>query len=325
MEQTQQKEISPKSTKKQLWDAYQLVLQGAAKKQDGSVSAESSGDFLHTQEDVKIAEQMSVLSFQKVMEDIGQLKISAAGMLNELGDKIAQELKTLESVNKAIALKNEHLKNAHAIEAEAINLLDLMEAKEKERLLLQNNFDLEKARLESQIENTKKQHEREAEEYQYQLKITRQQDDDEQEFKNKIKEREFNDKLTVKQKEISLKEGKIIEQENEIKEMKLRFEKLPEEIEMVKNHAYLIGKEEAAKQAGVEKEFLEKDYSKELDICNLKIVSLEEIIKKQNTQVNSLESQLSLALQKAQELAVKIIESGKQDKDTQNLPAQSSK
>src|SRR3989344_5702375 len=68
------KEISPKSTKKQLWDAYKLVLQGVAKKQDGTALVKSFGDSLHTQEEVKIAEQMSALGFQKVMGDIGQLK-----------------------------------------------------------------------------------------------------------------------------------------------------------------------------------------------------------------------------------------------------------
>lgn len=318
MDQVEQKEVSQKSTKKQLWEAYQMVLQSAAKKHGESMPSGSSGDSLHTQEETKIAEQMSILSFQKVMGDIGQLKMSSAEMLNGLGDKIAEELKTLESVNKAIALKNERLKNTYNIEAEAVNLFDLIEAKEKERMVLQNNFEMEKEKLEREISQTKKQHERADEEYQYSLKVERQKEQDENDFKNKVKERDFNEKLSAKQKELSLKESRIVEQENEMKEIKLRFEKLPEEIETAKNQAHTVGKDETATQAKIEKELLAKDYSRDQEIAKLKIDSLEAIVKKQGAQIEGLESQLSLALQKAQELAVKIIESGKQEKDLQN-------
>ncbi len=308
------KEVSPKSTKKQLWDAYQSVLQGVTQKHRNFAKEESFDLTSSHLEEEKTFEKIGGFSVQKAMGDIGQLKMSMAGALNDLGDKITEELKKLELVDRAISLKNENLKNVYQIESEAINLFDLIEAKEKERVVLQNSFGIEKEKLERQIAEIKKQHEREEEEYQYNVKIARQQDENENDFKNKIKERDFNEKLAVKQKEVSLKEIEIGKQENEMKEIKLRFEKLPEEIESIKSQTYITTRQEVLKQVEVEKEFLAKDYSRESEIAKLKVFSLEEIIKQQSGQINNLEGQLSIALQKAQELAVKIIESGKQDK-----------
>ena len=148
------------------------------------------------------------------------------------------------------------------IEAEAISLFNLVEAKEKERAVLENNFGKEKEKLEQEISGIKKQHEREDEEYQYQLKITRQQEQDETDFKNKVKERDFNEKLAVKQKELSLRESKVTEQEAEIKEMKSRLEKLPAELESVKSQTHIAARQEALAQAQAEKELLAKENEK---------------------------------------------------------------
>jgi hypothetical protein len=192
----------------------------------------------------------------------------------------------------------------------------LIEAKEKEGQVLQSDFEIEKEKLEQEILLIKKQREREEEEYRYQTKVTRQQEEEENNFKNKIKERDFNEKFIAKQKELSLREQKLAEQEEEIKKMKARFEQLPEELLKTKDEAFLDGQNEAVKQAKIEKELSTKDSTREQDIANLKIVSLEEIVKRQVGQIQSLETKFSLASQKAQELAVKIIESRKEDKNT---------
>ena len=318
MDNINQKEVSQKSTKKAIWEAYQAVLHGVAQKEKSDENQHSMVGSLYSEEE-KIVEQVNMVTVEKAMGDIGQLKISMASALNNFGDKISEELKKLEAVNKAIALKNERLKNLYNIESEAVSLFGLIEAKEKERASLETSFQKEKERLEQEIVYAKKQHEREENEYQYQLKITRQQEQDEQDFKNKVKERDFNEKLTVKQKELSVREAKITEQEGEIKEMKSRFEKFPDEIEKVKSQSYVLAQKELESWFENQKDLLEKDHSKEVEIAKLKNSSLEDIIKKQQTQINNLESQLSLALAKAQELAVKIIEFGKQNKESEKV------
>jgi len=309
------KEISPKSTKKQLWEAYQAVLDGVTEKQKITQQAEMADASSYSEEEA-ILKKTDVLNIEKAIGDIGNLKISLAEALNNLEDQIVEELKKLELVNKAIAFKDENLKNLYKIEAEAINLFDLIEAKEKEGQVLQSDFEIEKEKLEQEILLIKKQREREEEEYRYQTKVTRQQEEEENNFKNKIKERDFNEKFIAKQKELSLREQKLAEQEEEIKKMKARFEQLPEELLKTKDEAFLDGQNEAVKQAKIEKELSTKDSTREQDIANLKIVSLEEIVKRQVGQIQSLETKFSLASQKAQELAVKIIESRKEDKNT---------
>ncbi len=290
-------EITQKSAKKDIWEAYQAILQGIKeKKVEGADLIQSPLKF----EDKSVLANIADLDVAKAVNEIGDLKINTINLLNKLSDHLSEELKRLESVNKAIEIKNRQLSDNYKIETEAVGLLDLIAANEQKKAEWQKEFEAEEERIKAEIQRKKKEQEREIEEYQYQLKFDRKKDDDEQEFKKQIKEREFNEKLASREKELTQRELKIKEQENEIQNLKARVDTLPEEIEKAKKEAAGQIKLEMEKQFKMEKEIAAIEQEKEKEVAKLKILALEDAVKKQAAQIYALESQLAVANQKAQ-------------------------
>ena len=116
--------------------------------------------------------------------------------------------------------------------------------------------------------------------------------------------------MALREKELKIREENILARENEIKAMKGKTESFPAEIEKTAKESAKKAKEEAENQAKIQKEMLEKDFIGERELAKFKIASLEDSVKKQAVQIQALESQLTIANQKTQQLAVKIIETG---------------
>jgi len=218
-------------------------------------------------------------------------------------------------VSAAIEIKNKQLGEAYNIEAEAIDLLDLVQAKEQKKAEFQKELEVEEERIKTENERRQKQAEREKEEYEYRLKFERKKEDDEAEFRSQIKEREFNEKLLAREKELLQRELKIKEQENEFLALKNRVDGLVDEIERAKKEAAGQTKSEMEKQFKIEKDLLVLEQGKEKEMAKLKIAGLEDTVKKQISQIQTIQTQLETASKKAQELAIKIIESGRKEEE----------
>jgi len=306
------KTISQKNTKKEIWEAYQAILEEIKNKKIQSGVGASVQPSLELVKDKEILTKVADLNMEAINNNIAGLKTGIINLLNKVSDRLVEELKKLEAVNQAVEIKNKQLRDFYKLETEAIDLQDLIFAKEQKRLEFQEELESEQERVETEKERRQNELTREQEEYQYQLKFNRKKDQDEIEFGRQIKEREFNEKLLVREKEIRQKELAIKEQETEIQNLKNYVKTLPEEIEKAKKEAGSQVKLEMEKQFKTEKDLLILEREREKDISKLRIIGLEETTKKQAVQIQALQSELAIANQKAQELAVKIIESGRQ-------------
>lgn len=311
-----QKDISIKSTKKEIFDAYEAVLEQFSqriKHYTASENAENkeikSGDILKLEE--KIKQKTEELEMEKAINDISNLKIGIQASLNKLSDKLAEEIKKLENIKRLIKTENQNLEDIYKIKNEVNLLLELIEFREQKKSEFEKEVREDEEKLNTEIEQRKRKWLREQDEYEYNLKIDRKKETDDYEFKKQIKEREWGEKTAVREKELKLRETKVLEQENEIKELKTRIESFPKILETKIDEAKKQAAEEARREMKITNDLTGKEIQKEKAISELKISSLEDVIKKQIAQIQSLESQLNAATGKAQELAVKIIEAGK--------------
>ena len=90
------KEISQKSAKKDIWDAYQAILQEMAERQKAGQAlgaADGAQPSLLEIEEKKILTQAAGQGSDKVIGDIGGLKININNVLNRLADRLVEELK----------------------------------------------------------------------------------------------------------------------------------------------------------------------------------------------------------------------------------------
>jgi uncharacterized coiled-coil protein SlyX len=112
----------------------------------------------------------------------------------------------------------------------------------------------------------------------------------------------------TKRREWAEREKHIAEQEKEFAELKTQVERFPEELETVVKKAQEEGSEMARRQTKVKADLRVKEIEGERRIYELKIQSLEDTIKKQQQQMNSLSAQLDVAVKQVQDLAMKAIE-----------------
>lgn len=308
MENTQQKALTQKSAKQEIWTAYENILKEIA--QSGNAKDENAKTSFEDIEKKKIVDKVSSLKVDKVVADINTLKASLNDALNGLSDKLVEELKNLEKVKQAAKLEEERLENVYKIKAEAESLLSLIETREFKKAEFEKKAREDQENLKSDADKKQKLNERENEEYEHNLKMARKKEVYEYELKELSRERDFAEKMTVREKELKLREDNMTAREGELKMLRAKMESFPSELEKAVKESAKKAKEEAENQAKIQKEMAEKDFAGERELAKFKIASLEDVVKKQTVQIQALDSQLASANQKTQQLAVKIIETG---------------
>ncbi len=179
--------ISSKSTKRQIWEAYQAILgEMASRKQPAAQDNAALTELppVLESEEQKILARASELKAEAVTNDLNNIKASSAEMLDRLSEKLIGELKKLETVKQAVVLENHNLESLYKIKAEADTLLDLIALREQKRDDFQKTLAEEEEKLKFEIEQKRKQASREDEEYAHKLKLTRQKEQGDYEFKN---------------------------------------------------------------------------------------------------------------------------------------------
>lgn len=273
---TPTKKVSDRSTKQEIWQAYDELVQGMddlpieftpAKKEDGKES---------------------------FVKNITELKLTISDNL----DKIANDL--IKSLNDAevFRLNLEHDRSQIATDIRTKkDALELEIARVKKE-----HFEQEQDSLKSQAQvllEKEIERQREEDEYAYELATRRRQENETHEAQKmaevtKLKERE--DTLSGREKEISEMEKVILEIPTTIEEATLK----------AKNE---LGKELSAKfTAEIASLKIEAEHQK--NINELKTKNFEALIKTQEQEIDSLQKQFIDSNLQLKEMAVAVIEGG---------------
>jgi len=326
------------NTKKEMLDAYNALLRQLQEKREAELKPEQKIEEKRAKEVIEVA---GSLSSEGVVKGISSLKLDMGKMLTQVSDKLEDEVNKLNSIQKAIAIKDDELKELYEIEKSAATLAALIEAHNQKRREYESEMAVMKEELMQEIENTraewekeeekyemeikehntaeKKKREREKEEFQYTFKREQQLLKDEFEDEKAKLEREIQLKREQMEKELAEREKAISEKEEELNELRKNVGAFPKELETAINKAVKETTERITAEAKNREQLLNKEFEGERGVLTTRIESLEKAVKEQSEQIAKLSGQLEKSYQKVEDIAVKAIEGSSRLQSLANL------
>jgi hypothetical protein len=154
----------------------------------------------------------------------------------------------------------------------------------------------------------KKEREREREEYEYNLALTRKKDKDLYEEQKAIMEKALREEKLKQERELSVREATVAAQEADLAELRARVAAFPAELTAAVEQAQREAALQAESRAKQEAQLWAKEVEGDKRVAQLRITALEETVKKQLEQIESLTKKLNDANTQVQEIAIRAIE-----------------
>lgn len=238
-----------------------------------------------------------------ISDNLQNLSGTLNSSLNQLHQQILAEAEKFADLQTAIALSEKELEVNYQIKVAADTLEKLVADYKEKSLQLEQAYAQKSLEIETEMIDLNRDWKREQEEYEYNLKTKR------------AREQAIFDE-TKNKKEATLKEREeaIKTQEEDLKKAKNQLEQFPDELtkQLQAKEQEVTKKLEAAYK--VQFDSNKKDWESQKNILELKMKNLEDLMKKQDTEIAQLKKELDSANKKAQDLAVRVIESATHNK-----------
>jgi hypothetical protein len=334
----QPKKITLSNTKQEMLEAYSAILKQLEAQREAELKPEKKLEEKKAKEVIQVAES---LSSEGVARGISTLKIEAGKMLAQISDRLEEEISKFKAVQSAIAIKEKELQELYEIEKSAMTLAALIESQSQRRQTFELEMAEKKEALSQEIETLrvqrdqekkeyeeaikerdtaeKKRRDREKEEYEYGFKREQKLAKDKFEDEKAKLERETQAKKEQMEKELQERAKAIVEQENELNELRKKVSVFSKEMETAISKAIKETAEKLSLEAKNREELQRKEFLGEKNVFTTRIESLEKIVKEQSEQITRLTQQLEKAYQQVQDIAVKTIEGSSTTKSFANL------
>lgn len=273
----------------------------------------------------------AVDKMHQIIASLTQLQLGFGGAVSDLSEKLTTEASALNEVQNLVKAELAILKDLHGLEnVKDTTLNELIstyeenskqfaqEESEKRETLDQEVQDLRKAwqkeqenhqvQIKERDETYHKNCDRHEQEYRYNLELERKLDTEAYEENKKALYQELSEIKAAQEKAWAEREKAISDREKAYSEAKAKVEAFPAELEKHIKNGKEDGRNLGTYQAKVKADLRQKEIEGQKRNYQLRIESLEETIKDQNAQIQSLSKQLDAALKQVQDLAVKAIE-----------------
>ncbi len=314
MEKPKEKEISLKSTKNELLDAYnELLTKVKDEKSDDRKINKQKAD-----ED-KIINSASQNSTEKIIKDLGETKLTISRSLDELGEKLVSEYKKLTDLQNAINIEKSYLDEIYQIKIEADSLAALLGAQKEKKIEFENEIEKKKLDFEEEMiqkrlqwkteqdafeaarkerdSQLKKERIREEEEYNYNQLLTRKKDND-----------EYNEKKITLEKNFNEREAAIAQREKEYLELNVKVETFVTELQKAQEDVKNAVTAELETKHKFQADLLNKELDGERKLNKQIITSLENKIKEQEIQIKKLSERADDSISQVHSIAMKAVE-----------------
>ncbi len=311
-------EFTMKNTKTEMVQAYNDLLK---KYQDVEKLAKSVPQEVKAKKvaEEKIVKVATDLTSDKIIKGVGDLKIHINKTLTDVSDKLLGEEKKLGDIQQAIEIQKKHLEELYDIQVAAGTVHQLIQEHEEKKIAFETEMTTTRDNWEKEQEShqalivernaqVKKEREREQDEFDYSLKITRKKDKDAYDEKKVLLEKELKEKRETQEKELTEREAVVVAQETELADLKAQVDAFPKELETAVAAAEKEIVEQTKKEALQNANLIGKETEGALKLAEQKIKTLEETVAKQNAQINTLSKQLQDATSQVQGIALKAIE-----------------
>lgn len=264
--------ISERSTKKEIWDAYNQL---AVEIKGAPIEAEQKDSLI-----------------PDAVKNLANLKLRIGEDLDKIGSELVKDIDNLQEARTVLNREKQRM---------IVNLEEQKRALEDE---------IEKVKI--QWENEKRKRQLEFEEELRQKSTSRRREEEEYAYGLSKKQREENDEYEYQKKEreklLEEREKAIKSREEEIANMEKELTAMPEKI----NQAVKEARENLAKELIVRHNTavheIEVARQNETSIAEMKIANAEATIKTQTMEIENLKRQLGEASRQLKEIAVSVIE-----------------
>lgn len=273
------KAVSEKNTKGEILDEYrQLMAQVSGNPDPVSV------------EEKALMDEASKETVAKITTDLTQLKLSLNSTIGDLTERVTAEAERLATLQKAITMAQKDLEETQQVKVRAgmlRKMIDLQKEKEeefgKEMATKRAVWEREQKEFE---ENIKRERTRSEEEYMYQKQLKVSRDEDQREEKKEETTR------MVK----------------ELDDLRKRVGLFPTELEKAVKDAVNKAVTEVKRDSDVTAQLAKQQAESDTRLFQATIVSLEEIVKTQKTEIARLNSELASATRQVKEIAIAVAE-----------------
>ncbi|MFO7735051.1 MAG: hypothetical protein R6W70_02415, partial [bacterium] len=217
MTKKENKDVSMRSTKKEILAAYNEVLEELKKKEQQTLRPEKIKEEKKQQEFVFSADKTMKTDIDT---DITTLNRTIAEKLESIREQLNEQKKTYLNLTSAIDVKKKEINELYGIEKEAMSLAALLETQKHEKETFMQEMAEQKEKLENEMQTMRQQwkeeqvaHENELKEQQAEEKKKRMREKEEYEYAvAREKERAadaFEDEKAAREKALAEKEAAV--------------------------------------------------------------------------------------------------------------------
>lgn len=317
--------VTARSTRTELLKAYHATME--------KLEQVSSGRILGSSQEAaqQALEKALTYTDENVIKSVADLQVAVGKALKDLTAKMITESNKLADLRTAVDMEISKLKELHDIDYQANTLAALIETQSERKRAFEEEMANQRNALESEMLSkrdewkkeqqlhdsatkerdllSKKQRERDEEEYAYELSVERKKETAQYEMKKAKLDQELDQLREKAEKDLAERKSALAAQEMELLELRKQVGHFPKELDEAVKKTEAAVRATMKQQHDFETKLADKDVEAEKRVSALKINNLEEIVAKQQAQISDLAKQLQSATRQIQEMAVKAIES----------------
>ena len=293
-----------KRTKSEILEEYDKLLQNFEE-------LKTTAQMVHKPQSTQLLDKVKDYTFENITKSIAEQRSALNATLNNLADQILNEAQKLSELQQAITLSQKHLELQYNIHVAAETVQQLVNDHESKKQEFARARTEQETVFQEEMEAKKRVWKREEEEHHFTL-----------EMEQKRAQVEFEEKMKTREEVLDERMESCKQQEQELLQLRKMNEDAPKKLERA-----LAEREKEVRQQiheGHEREMqkAEQKFQAEKSVLELTIKNFQEVLKKERAESVTLRQEAERANRKAQELAIKVIESNVR---LQNTPGEKDK
>lgn len=327
--------ITTSNTKKEMLEAYNKLRKAMATQAQTELKPEKAKEERERREVLQTAD---ALTTDKVIKTVNELKSETSKAFTDIAAKLEEETERYNKLRRAIEIKEKELEELFEIEKSAFTLAALLEAQKQQRQVFEDEMARRKELLETEINQTKLDWERQKKQHAEELKEQKEQEEKrrrrekeeyeysfEREKEQKIntladeinrldkelqdKREEFDKQTRAKESELEEREQAVAEREKIMDTLQARVDGFPKELEREVEKAVKEVTLRLTAEASKNEQLLVRGFEGEKNVLQARIDAFEQVVATQKKQIDKLAEQLEGAYSKVQDIAVKAVAS----------------
>jgi hypothetical protein len=319
-------EISIKSTKNEIMDAYNTMLK-KVKQQEKEKPAQSREAEERKETVTKAKEETE----ENIVNRLSSLKLETASTFDKLEKAFLQEQRRLSQMQQAIDTETKHLEDLYNIKAETDTLAALILTQKEKRQQFESDIAKKKEDFDNEIfeirtswdkerktneltkkeeqERLQKERKREEDDYRYNLQQTRKKEQDSYNANKETLDKELSERKILFEKEIAEREKNLSAAEQELETLRKESEGFATKLNEAIQYAEERLTTSLQRENDFEKKLLLKENEGLMQLKEQTIGTLQQRIKELEDMLKQQQSKAEAADKNVKDIAIKAIES----------------